>query len=218
MKPPLPQRHRDPAPNRLGLRLGTRLAAVLVAAVPCVWLGTSLAQKGQAPSTPASPAAQRFPVQIHVPETIGTLDSGLKTLTGAPIGVTCGTCHKQHGEPPFAEKTSDLKLFHKDLQLAHGDLRCAACHSLQDRDRLHLADGREIPFQEVVTLCSQCHGQQARDYRNGAHGGMNGFWDLKRGPRVRNSCVDCHSAHAPAYPQVAPVHKPRDRFLDPQVH
>ncbi|MBI5610873.1 MAG: hypothetical protein HY902_18485 [Deltaproteobacteria bacterium] len=66
----------------------------------------------------------------------------------------------------------------------------------------------------VIELCSQCHGPQARDYQHGAHGGMTGYWDLRRGDRFRNVCVDCHNPHVPAYPQFAPVQRPRDRFLD----
>jgi hypothetical protein len=68
---------------------------------------------------------------------------------------------------------------------------------------------------DAMTLCAQCHGPQFRDYQNGSHGGMNGHWDLSRGPRLRNHCVDCHDPHVP---QVLPVHPapgPKDRFFGP---
>ena len=42
---------------------------------------------------------------------------------------------------------------------------------------------------------------------------MSGHWDLTKGGRVRNACVDCHDPHQPKYPTYAPVQKPRDRFL-----
>jgi hypothetical protein len=64
----------------------------------------------------------------------------------------------------------------------------------------------------VMDLCGQCHGPQARDYAHGAHGGMTGYWDLSRGPRERNNCIDCHDPHAPAFPKVRPVFAPKDRF------
>jgi formate-dependent nitrite reductase cytochrome c552 subunit len=66
---------------------------------------------------------------------------------------------------------------------------------------------------EAMRLCAQCHGPQYRDYKRGSHGGMTGHWDLSRGERTRNNCVDCHDPHAPAYPGTTPVLPPRDRYL-----
>jgi hypothetical protein len=63
-----------------------------------------------------------------------------------------------------------------------------------------------------MTLCAQCHGPQFRDYQHGAHGGMSGFWDLSKGGRTRNNCIDCHDPHAPKYPTVTPARGPNDRF------
>jgi hypothetical protein len=40
---------------------------------------------------------------------------------------------------------------------------------------------------------------------------MNGHWDLTRGGRTRNTCINCHDPHAPAFPLVMPVLPPRDR-------
>ena len=42
---------------------------------------------------------------------------------------------------------------------------------------------------------------------------MNGYWDLGRGPRIRNTCVNCHDAHVPTYQGALPMPPPRDRFL-----
>ncbi len=207
---------------RLKTLAATLLAAVVVPLVAwSVWTARADAQAAPPPLAkpalaPVQPAVGQ--VQVHVREGIGTLDSGMRTPMGAPVGVPCGTCHEAHSQPPFVQKSSELKDFHRGVKVAHGNQPCAACHSLEDRDRLHLADGRTIPFQEVVTLCSQCHGPQARDYAHGAHGGMNGYWNLAQGNRVRNSCVDCHAAHAPAFPHFTPVLKPRDRFLDDRSH
>jgi formate-dependent nitrite reductase cytochrome c552 subunit len=85
-----------------------------------------------------------------------------------------------------------------------------SCHNAENYDSLRRADGQEVSFGRVMDLCAQCHGPQFRDYTHGAHGGMNGHWDLRSGPRTRNNCIDCHDPHAPAYPKVMPVFPPKD--------
>ena len=77
---------------------------------------------------------------------------------------------------------------------------------------LRLADGSMVEYSEVLTLCSQCHSKQADSFAHGAHGGMNGFWDLTRGTQMKNNCIDCHDPHAPKYPQMIVTFKPKDRF------
>jgi hypothetical protein len=99
--------------------------------------------------------------------------------------------------------------------MAHGELACYACHNTNDADMLQLADSTAVEYSDVMTLCAQCHGTQARDYKHGAHGGMIGYWDLSRGPRTRNNCIDCHDPHVPEFPTMQPTFKPRDRFLEP---
>jgi hypothetical protein len=200
------------------LGLGTRAGVASSQAVPASASAGQPGPKAGALPTPAKPAAVRFPVVLHLPAGLGTLDSGLRNITGEPIGIKCSTCHTLHAEPPFIQKASDLKRFHKDLKFTHGELACGACHDREDRDKLRMADDRRIPMQDVMVLCSQCHGPQARDWRHGAHGGMSGYWDLTRGGRVRNTCVDCHDPHQPKYPTFAPVHPPKDRFLEPVDH
>ncbi|MFT7633353.1 MAG: formate-dependent nitrite reductase cytochrome c552 subunit, partial [Mariniblastus sp.] len=79
-------------------------------------------------------------------------------------------------------------------------------------------DGTKVEFTDVMTLCAQCHGPQMTDYEHGAHGGMNGHWDLNRGPQTKNNCVDCHQPHAPKFPKMQPTFKPRDRFLKQEGH
>ena len=66
-----------------------------------------------------------------------------------------------------------------------------------------------------MTLCSQCHGPQATAFEHGAHGGMNGYWDLTRGPQMKNNCIDCHDPHVPAYPKMIVGFKAKDRFNTP---
>lgn len=129
--------------------------------------------------------------------------------------VACSTCHSLR-EPNFANRApSDLDQFHQNMPMAHGELACYACHHPDDSDALRLADSTRLDYADVMTLCAQCHGPQAKDYEHGAHGGMNGYWDLSRGPRTRNNCIDCHDPHSPQFPMMQPTFKPRDRFLDP---
>jgi len=160
-------------------------------------------------------AAPRHPVHVNRPAgpprvVVDTIDSA---QGGGTVTVACGTCHATR-TPDRANATSaDLDEFHQGLQFAHGGSTCLSCHDASNYDRLRLADGRPVEFVDVLTLCAQCHGPQYRDWEHGAHGGMSGYWDLTRGPRTRNNCVDCHDPHAPAFPRMRPTFKPIDRFL-----
>jgi hypothetical protein len=152
-----------------------------------------------------------FSTEIHVAAGLGTLETDLLGPDGRPVAASCGTCHALI-EPRDAGPERD---FHKGIDQRHGQVSCLACHDAENRDQLRLADGSPVPFGDALALCGQCHGPQTRDYHDGSHGGMNGYWDLTRGPRVRNGCLDCHEPHAPQIPQVQPVLPPRDRFLHP---
>lgn len=129
--------------------------------------------------------------------------------------IACSTCHSVRDPDLTNRKPEDLTDFHQNMPMAHGELACYSCHSPTNADALHLADGTSVSYPDVMTLCAQCHGTQARDYAHGAHGGMNGYWDLTRGPRQRNNCIDCHDPHVPKFPSMQPTFKPRDRFLEP---
>jgi formate-dependent nitrite reductase cytochrome c552 subunit len=138
--------------------------------------------------------------------------TGLTDAAGKPVTISCPTCHATNPPNPQARLGADLDRFHQGLKGAHGNLACVACHNPQEGyGSLRLADGRPLPYPDVMQLCAQCHGPQYRDYQHGAHGGMTGHWDLSRGGRTRNNCVDCHDPHSPKYPTVRPVAGPRDR-------
>lgn len=126
--------------------------------------------------------------------------------------VACSTCHSVR--PPNLENRSSVSLdkFHQGLEVSHGQLACYSCHNPSNADTLRLADGSMVEYSEVLTLCSQCHSKQANSFAHGAHGGMNGFWDLTRGAQMKNNCIDCHDPHAPKYPQMIVTFKPKDRF------
>jgi formate-dependent nitrite reductase cytochrome c552 subunit len=187
--------------------------AALAASLALLWLGCGR-QEYPRPKQPA-PGGQAQPVTLHQPAKLTSVPTGELDANGKPLQVACISCHSQRPPGPMPKSPSDLKEFHTGLRFAHGPLACASCHQQGQHDALRLADGRAIPMPEAMTLCAQCHGTQYRSYTRGAHGGMNGYWDLSRGPRVRNNCVDCHDPHAPKFPGAKPVLRPRDRLLTP---
>ncbi len=137
--------------------------------------------------------------------------TGRASYSGVEATANCGSCHttrpadSRHGQNNLLPDE-----FHQGLVFTHGAQSCLNCHHREDYDSLRLANGDRLPISQAQQLCTQCHGPQARDYANGAHGGMNGFWDTTKGPRTRRTCTDCHDVHAPAYPQWTPVFPPRD--------
>ena len=162
---------------------------------------------------------QAWPVTIRKPEHPPAISMGAFDGQGRPLTIACATCHAT--KPPNAEARigTPLTQFHQQMVGRHGDLSCTSCHNpVEGYASLRLADGKSVPYREVMMLCAQCHGPQYRDYQHGAHGGMTGYWDLSKGGRARNNCVDCHDAHTPKYPTVAPARGPNDRFQTGDRH
>ncbi len=126
--------------------------------------------------------------------------TGLTNFHGQPAMASCRSCHATTTPNIDTRTAAELDQFHQGLKYVHGNLTCLSCHNAKNYDTLRLADSRPVEFTDVMTLCSQCHGSQRRDYNRGLHGGMNGHWDLTRGGRTRNTCINCHDPHAPAFP------------------
>ena len=147
------------------------------------------------------------------PSKIGT---GLTNIHGQAVTASCSSCHATTRANIETRSSAELDQFHQGLKYNHGNLTCLSCHNANNYDTLRLADSRAVQFADVMTLCSQCHGPQRRDYEMGLHGGMNGHWDLSKGGRIRSICVNCHDPHAPAFPLVMPVFPPRDRISVPK--
>jgi hypothetical protein len=184
-----------------------------------VMLCAACAAESRSPVIGARVEPPVFATEVVMPAVLRGLPIGPEDATGRRAVTPCATCHGMVETGPLPEDPTQLAGPHAGLRLAHGNLRCAACHQPDDRSALHLADGRSIPITEAMTLCAQCHGPQKRDYDHGAHGGMRGYWDLSRGPRQRNHCVACHDPHAPAFGAFAPVPGPRDRFsMNEEAH
>ncbi len=156
--------------------------------------------------------AARYPVVIKLLDRVPTVKTGLTNHHGESVSISCGACHATTTPNSETRSGTELDEFHQGLQYNHGNLTCLSCHNADSYDTLRLADSRPVTFRDAMTLCSQCHGPQRRDYDMGLHGGMTGYWDLTRGGRTRNSCIHCHDPHTPAFPQVRPVLPPKDRI------
>lgn len=153
------------------------------------------------------------PVVIRKPTPPAGVDTGRVDYHGNAVRLECRSCHDVRSPNTKTAASANLKQFHQGLVFNHGKLACAACHNPKDGyTTLHLADGSSVTYADTMQLCAQCHGPQFRDYEHGTHGGMTGYWDLTKGPRQRNHCVDCHDPHSPQYPMVHPAPGPNDRF------
>lgn len=167
-----------------------------------------------AAALPASAVSTQHSVHIRRPSGPPQVSLSGSDPHGRAARVACSTCHSVR-QPNIQNTTAQtLDEFHQGLQVSHGQLACYACHNPNNVDTLRLADGSPVEYADVMDLCSQCHSQQAASFTHGAHGGMNGFWDLSRGPQIKNNCIDCHDPHAPKFPKMVVDFKPRDRFLD----
>lgn len=194
------------------LRLAPLVAAPLLAAG--VWLAVRADTAAPASTPTSGPPLVAATGRVHVvgPSGPPRVDTGRRDVHGAPVTVACDTCHATRAPDPTQRSAEHLTDFHQGLTYAHGGQSCLSCHDPGDYDRLRLADGSSLPFTSVIDLCSQCHGPQRRDFDHGAHGGMNGHWDLSAGDRVRRACTACHDPHAPAFGAVAPVFPPVDAY------
>lgn len=161
---------------------------------------------GQRPGAPTGQTVVRA-------ERLGSVPTGKQDALGRPQRVACVSCHSQRKDAALPSSAEELDEFHTGLRVTHGELTCGSCHDGQETHELRLASGEVLPGTEAMQLCAQCHGPQTRDYKRGSHGGMNGYWDLSRGDRRRNHCVNCHDPHAPAYQGGLPVLPPKDRFF-----
>lgn len=158
-----------------------------------------------------TPGEAKHPVYINDPKGIAVVDSGKRAQDGSIIAVRCNTCHTNKEANHNTKSGDELVDFHQKMPFKHGSLSCVSCHNPENYETLHLADKTKLDFKDTMQLCAQCHGKKFRDYNNGSHGGMTGYWDLQRGSRQRNTCTDCHSPHVPAYPTVMPVFPPKVR-------
>lgn len=122
----------------------------------------------------------------------------------------CSQCHDKDTSNPTNRVLTE---FHTNIVLRHDEKNrwCLDCHDFLDRDKLHLANGTKISFEESYLLCGQCHGPTYKDWRLGIHGKRTGYWN---GPKRYLLCVHCHWPHAPKFKALHPLPPPvRPEYL-----
>jgi hypothetical protein len=116
----------------------------------------------------------------------------------------CSQCHE--GLPANPEKRN-LEQMHQEIVLKHmPDGWCFDCHDPDNRDKLRLASGRLVGFDESYYLCAQCHGTEFRDWKAGLHGKRTGMWNGEKEYRL---CAHCHWPHEPAFQPLQPLPPPK---------
>lgn len=116
----------------------------------------------------------------------------------------CSDCHADM-EPNLERR--ELEDEHTDIVLHHGPRErwCFDCHNPDDRDKLRLASGTLIDFEDSYRLCGQCHGPKLRDWRVGIHGKRTGEWN---GKKKYYLCAHCHNPHSPKFKPLEPLPPP----------
>ena len=112
------------------------------------------------------------PVIVRKPSGPPRIELAGKDPQGRSASVACSTCHSVRKPNHENVSSESLDEFHKGMTFNHGKIACYACHTPGDADTLRLADGTAVNYENVMTLCSQCHSRQATAFDHGAHGGM----------------------------------------------
>lgn len=146
------------------------------------------------------------PPRLHTTHAAPLASGSVSILPRQPMLPTfpCSRCHADR--PPNGQERV-LTEFHTQKILAHGTEGgwCYRCHTKDNIDQLHLADGKLVSFNEAYELCGSCHGDKLRDWKAGIHGLTTGFWN---GDRERRSCPACHDPHQPKFPLMTPEPPP----------
>lgn len=127
-------------------------------------------------------------------------------VTKPPFSEGIFPCSQCHAAMPANRTPRKLESMHQDIVLKHmpGGW-CFDCHNPENRDKLRLANGRLVSFEESYTLCGQCHGTILREWRAGLHGKRTGMWN---GEKQYYLCVHCHWPHDPPFSAIKPLPPP----------
>lgn len=117
----------------------------------------------------------------------------------------CSQCHAGMPADPKRRALTMHSEISEGFNHAKEQRWCLDCHNPGDRDKLRLASGRTISFEESYYLCGQCHGTNFRDWKVGVHGRRTGQWNGKKEYRL---CVHCHNPHQPRFKQLQPLPPP----------
>ena len=118
----------------------------------------------------------------------------------------CSDCHADMEVNPQRRKLEDEHVEISEMFNHASEQRwCLDCHNPDDRDKLRLANGDLVSFEESYYLCGQCHGTIFRDWKAGIHGKRTGEWNGKKQYRL---CVHCHNPHNPKFKPLKPMPPP----------
>lgn len=118
----------------------------------------------------------------------------------------CSSCHERLEPRPQKRKLSAFHVVRND-DFSHGEdaFWCYQCHSLKNIDRLRTATGELVSFNEAYRICTSCHGDKLKDWRDGLHGLILGDYN---GVKHKKSCPACHDPHDPTFPRMKPQRPP----------
>ena len=118
----------------------------------------------------------------------------------------CSECHADMDVNPERRELEDEHVAISEMFNHASEQRwCLDCHNQDDRDKLRLANGDPVSFEESYILCGQCHGTIFRDWKAGIHGKRTGEWNGKKQYRL---CVHCHNPHSPKFKPIKPLPPP----------
>lgn len=141
-------------------------------------------------------------------ETVRVLEDGFDFLIperkGQVASYNCTECHSKPLDQ-LQKGSEGKKAAHWNVKLVHAGVEimdCKTCHDENNLDDLTSLTNSTIDFNYSYKLCSQCHQQEFKDWKGGAHGKQLESWAM---PRVSNTCVNCHNPHSPQFEKRWPV-------------
>ena len=187
------------------MRRGTLLAATLLLAAchqePVSAPVLRITERAAAPNANAGLSSERFIGEAPRVE-VEWAPGGPRffALARTPVieKYPCTRCHTQPIDKMRATP-GGARRAHWDVALQHAPpavMSCATCHAPDGPDRLRTLGHQPVDFDHSYQVCAQCHGRQASDWANGAHGKRVGGWAP---PRVVLPCAQCHNPHAPRW-------------------
>lgn len=121
---------------------------------------------------------------------------------------SCAECHTDFEHEPTSNKPQGE---HANImeKFDHGStIYCMSCHYTKDREKYVDNIGQPMDADKSEILCARCHGPKFRDWKNGIHGRINGFWSEDYGDREKLTCAQCHDPHTPKFPKMVPSPPP----------